>query len=374
MYYVCISFVVGFGLFCGCGDEEKPPSPPRPVKFATIGTASGDVARSFPATIQPRDATQLSFRVGGNLASLNVKMGGTVKKDKLVASLDQGDFKVAVAQAKANFQSAKTTRDTAKSSFRRVEKLFEAGSSSQSDFESAKGQLNSAQAQLGAAGQQVKQAKNQLGYTELRAPFEGIVNSVPVKAGEQVGAGQTVVVVSKGGALEVNVGVPEGVVSLIKVGTPVVVTMSALSEGAMKGEVREVGFVSENSTYPVRIELTTVPPALRPGMAAEARFDFGVRKAGLAVPAAAVGNAESGTFVFLLKKSDGDVYVAHKTTVVLGQLIDNSFELKNGLKAGESVAVAGLATLVDGMKVRLLVPRGTKAAIGAGDGPSESQP
>ena len=341
----------------GCGDEAQPEPAPRPAKYATIQPANAEEARSLPASVQPRDATQLSFRVGGNLAKLNVKMGGTVKRGQLIARLDKADYEVAVAQAQASYQSAKTARDTAQSSFERAEKLFEAGSSSQSDYEAARGQIQSARAQLAAAGQQVKQARNQLEYTELRAPFDGVVNSVPVKAGEQIGSGKTVAIISKGGTLEVSVGVPEGIVSRIKVGTPAVVTMSALSEQPLKGKVREVGFVSENSTYPVRIELDVVPPTLRPGMAAEARFELGVRSTGLVVPAAAVGNADSGSFVFLLEKSNDEVYIVRKKTVVLGELIADSFELKDGLEDGDKVAVAGLANLVDGMKVRLLEPR-----------------
>ncbi|MCG8424627.1 MAG: efflux RND transporter periplasmic adaptor subunit [Proteobacteria bacterium] len=369
--YACLAAFLPL-LAGGCGDETPVPARPRPVKYAVVRAANADEARSFPASVQPRDATQLSFRVGGNLEKLTAKLGGTVKRGQLIASLDQTDYRVAVAQAKASYQSAKTARDTAQSSFERVEKLFEAGSSSQSDYENAKGQLKSAQAQLAAATQQVKQARNQLDYTALRAPFDGVVNSIPVNAGEQIGAGKTVAIISKGGALEVNVRVPEGIVSRIAVGTPAVVTMSALAEGPMQGKVREVGFVSENSTYPVHIELDAVPSALRPGMAAQARFELGQSKTGLAVPAAAVGNAASGPFVFLLETSADQVYIARKKSIVLGDLVAEHFEITKGLEAGDKVATAGLANLVDGMKVRLLQPRSTDTSPGRAA--AEAQP
>ena len=356
--------MLGIPVGLGCGSDPEPPTPPpRPVKYAIIGSGNTDEARSLPASIQPRDATQLSFRVGGNIAKLSIKMGGTVKKGQIIARLDQGDYQVALSQAQASYQSAKTARDTAQSTFNRVEKLFEAGSSSQSDYENAKGQIRSARAQLAASGQQVKQARNQLSYTVLRAPFSGVVNSVPVKQGETIASGKTIAIISKGGTLEVNVGVPEGLVSRIAVGTPAIVTVSVLSQEPLKGKVREVGFVSENSTYPVRIELESIPKALRPGMAAEARFELAARSMALLVPAAGVGRIDSGAFVFLLESSDGDTFIARRHAIVLGKLIADSFEVKKGLKAGDKIATAGLANLVDGMRVRLLNPPPAHAAI-----------
>jgi RND family efflux transporter MFP subunit len=341
-------------LAVGCEESKSAEPPrPRPVRYATIASGTSDDSRMFSATVQARDATQLSFRVGGILARLNVKLGGQVEKGALIGQLDASDYRVALAQAQANYQNAKTQTGVAQSAFRRVEKLYEAGSASLSDYENAKGQLDSARAQLAASGQQVQQARNQLDYTKLVAPFDGVVNSVPVKVGEQIGAGRTIAVVSRGGELEIGVGVPEGMISRIQVGSAAQVHVAAQGEQALSGTVREVGFASESSTYPVRIELDEAPEALRPGMAADVRFDLGTRSAALAVPSSAVGNAESGSYVFLLEPS-GEAYAARKRPVKLGPLIGDDFEVVDGLSAGDKIATAGLSQLVDGMTVRLL--------------------
>ena len=329
-----------------------------------MGSAQDE--QGFAGSVQARDATSLSFRVAGNLAKLHVKMGDHVKQGTLIGQLDQGDYKVALSQSRANYQNAVTVRDTAQSAFRRVEKLYEAGSASQSDYESAQGQLRSAQAQLAAAGQQVKQARNQLSYTELRAPFDGIINSVPVKAGELLSAGQTTAILSKGGELEATVGVPEGIVSRIKTGSSVEVTVSAISAEKLKGKVREVGFASENSTYPIRITFNKPPASLRPGMAAQVRFTLGTSKAGLKVPVSAVGNDANGTYVFFLEQAKENLFTVRKRTVVVGKLRGNWFELQKGLQVGDKVAIAGLANLVDGMTVRLLGPRVVATSPGKG--------
>lgn len=357
----------------GCAKETPSvQKKPRPVRFDIVGSGGVDDARAFSATIQSRDATPISFRVGGTLARLPVKMGDTVKKGQLIAELDASDYKVALAQAQANWQNAKTQVDVASSAFRRVETLYEAGSSSLSDYENARGQLKSARAQLSASGQAVKQAKNQIEYCRLVAPFDGVVESVAVKNGEQVGAARAVAVVSRGGEIEVNVGVPEGVVARIKVGTAATVQVAALGGDALAGKVREVGFATAASTYPVRIELADPPATLRPGMAATAEFELGTRKAALTIPVTAVGNEEKSSYVFFLEPAGGDVFTARKRPVDVGELIGNRFEVKKGVVAGDKIATAGLSKLVDGMQVRLLGGAAT-AAAGAPPAPGKAE-
>lgn len=348
-----LMLIASLAVAVACEKDKQPPRKPRPVRYASVGAGSAGDARVFPATVQARDATQLSFRVGGSLAELVVEKGQTVKKGQLIGRLDASDFEVALAQAQANYQNAKTQRDVARSSFARVERLYEAGSASLSDYESAKGQLKSAEAQLSAAGQQVKQARNQSDYATLESPFDGVVNDVPVKQAQMIQAGQPVAVISKGGELEVSVGVPENMASRIKPGGAAEVTISALGGKSFAGQVREVGFAKESSTYPVRIQLAEPPAELRPGMAADARFELGVKSAALVVPVNAVANAESGSYVFVLEEA-GDHHVARRRDVELGELLGSGFPVTRGLAAGDKVATAGLANLVDGMAVRLL--------------------
>ncbi|MBL4634220.1 MAG: efflux RND transporter periplasmic adaptor subunit, partial [Kofleriaceae bacterium] len=204
---------MSFCIMACSKSTEKPTAKLRPVKYATVGASGVSVAPAISGSIIARDATLLSFRVGGTLAVLNVKMGDTVKKGQLIGKLDDSDYAVALSQAQANFQSAKSQRDAAQNTFNRVERLFESGTSSQADYEGARSTLQAAKAQQSAASQVVKQARNQQGYAVLKSPFAGVVNSVSSKQGESVAAGQPIIIVSRGGELEVSVGIPADMVS-----------------------------------------------------------------------------------------------------------------------------------------------------------------
>ena len=353
---LALCLCAGPALVVGCKKDAKAVEhKPRPVRYAKISTGADTGEKSFAAAIQADDTTQLSFRVAGTLTEVKYKRGDKVKKGKLIAALDDTDYKVTVKQASAQRSSAKTRRNAARTTLNRVEKLFETNSTSLSEYQNAKSQLDAAEAELRAAGQQVAAARNQLAYTKLVAPFAGVVQSVTGNEGEAVPAGRVIAVISKGDALEVKASLPEAFISRISVGTPVRVGVSALGDRKFKGTVSEVAFASEGAAaYPVIVHLDETDSSMRPGMAATATFDLGGGPATLRVPVSAVGNLESGSFVFLLEKAEGEVYTVRKREIVLGELQGEYFAVESGLEQGAMVATAGLSLLLDGMKVRLL--------------------
>ena len=372
-----VAFAAGLFIavfLSGCEREQKPVvKKPRPVRYAKITTGGASGLKSFSASVQAGDTTQLSFRVGGTLAKVAYKRGDKVARGKLIGALDDTDYKVQVAQARAQRQSARTRRDAARTTLNRIEKLYESNSASLSDFQNAKTQLRAAEAELSAAGQQVTAARNQLGYTKLTAPFTGVLQQVAGHAGEAVGPGQVIAVLSKGDQLEVKASLPEAFIARIKVGTPVVVTITALADRQFKGTASEVAFASEGAAaYPVIVALDETDEAIRPGMAATVTFDLESGPEILRVPVSAVGNEESGNFVLLLEpraqtapgatvpddpNSPGaaaQTYVVRKQTVTLGSLSGEFYPVEDGLAEGSLVATAGLSLLLDGMVVRLL--------------------
>lgn len=353
------------GMLAGCEREQKTAvKKPRPVRYTKIATGGESGLKSFSASVQAGDTTQLSFRVGGTLAKVKFKRGDEIKKGKLIASLDDTDYKVQVAQASAQRQSARTRRDSARTTLARIEKMFESNSASLSDYQNAKTQLRAAEADLSAMGQQVAAARNQLSYTKLNAPFSGVLQQVSGNPGEAVGPGQVIAVLSKGDELEVKASLPEAFISRIKVGTPVVVGISALADRTFKGTVSEVAFASEGAAaYPVIVALDESDAAIRPGMASTVTFDLESGPEKLRVPVSAVGNEEAGNYVMLLKPSGaaaGDqagaeqMYTVHKQAIKLGELEGEYFAVEDGLPEGSMVATAGLSLLLDGMTVRLL--------------------
>ena len=125
---------------CDSFDSEAAEPPlPRPVKLVVVEGSTEDSSRSYPATIEAADRTELSFQVGGLIQELPVVEGDEVKEGTLIAQLDQRDYQNQVASAKAQF-------DNAEDEYQRALRLADTNAISQSQLEQRKSQRDIAEA------------------------------------------------------------------------------------------------------------------------------------------------------------------------------------------------------------------------------------
>ncbi len=351
----CLSILVTVCFSCG-KTEEKKAEVVRPVKYQKVVPGGGIQTRSFTGTSVSGTETRLSFKVGGTVNSLRVKIGEEVSKNTLLATLDDSDYELQYEQADAAVKNADASEEQAKANFERVRSLYENGSTSLSNFESAKASYESAKANESSLKKSRKLAKAQLEYTRLYSPIRGKISSVDAEVNENVAAGQQVLVLSSEGDLEVNLGVPESFISSINVQDVVSITFSAAPGQTFRGVVSEVGFNinSQTSTYPVVIKLDDPENQVRPGMAASVTFEKRQDHPEelLLVPAQAVGEDENGNFVYTLIAED-EFYLVKRQAVTVGTLTGEGFQITDGLVEGDLIATAGLQMLLEGMKVRL---------------------
>lgn len=367
------SFLLVIFLFSACGEEEKPVEVEsiRPVKYGEVILSGDALSETFSGAAQSSKESKVSFKVGGTITRLNVKVGDVVRQGQVIARIDPTDYNIQFQQSVANNKSSETQIQSANSqlinsraTYQRVEKLYENNSVSISEFEQAKSALElaeasyrAAQAQANAAETQVQSAQNQVRYANLLAPFSGVVTSLMVEENEIVGSGTPVATVSAVTNPEISVGIPEVFISKVKKNQAVDIVFSALTDQVFSGKVYEVGFSSlGGSTYPVSVRIDKPTAEIRPGMAADVRFSFSDKKSEvqrMVTPTASVGEDNNGHFVFGLIKA-GDNYSVKKKIIQIGQLTEAGFEVKSGLAKGDLVATAGLNTLLDGMTVKLM--------------------
>lgn len=360
----------------------------RSIKYAKIQKSTGAETHTFSGSVIAKNEVALSFKVSGTLNSMNVKPGDKVKKGQIIATIDPTDYTIqsnqAVSQkegaianeqsAEANVKSAESQLINAQASYDRVAQLYENNSvalseyqqtkasldAAKAQYESAQSQLNSASTQVTTANQQLLSAANQVSYTQLYAPINGVITDVAVDANEMVGSGSPIAVVSSIDQMLVEVGVPEIFISRLKKGQAAIIKLPSLSEQSFEAEIVEIAFASgTTTTYPVKLKIINPIEEIRPGMATEVDFEITtsqkIAKHLTIVPIKAVASGTEGNYVFRLveDKEDGK-YVAEKVSVQLGSITDNGYIINKGLNSGDLVAVAGLNSLYDGKIVKLL--------------------
>jgi len=342
-----------------CGAEPPPPPPLRPVRAETVFSTGGERTRTFPGTARSGTESRLSFRVGGAVLEIPVRVGDLVRPGQLIARLDEEDYSLRVREADAGLQQARAQEQNAEASYQRVRDLFEADNASRADLDGALAAFQSAEASVGAAEQRLQLARQQLSYTRLTAPLAGAVAAVNVEVNENVQAGQSIVLLTSGDELEVEVAVPEALISQISEGDRTETGFDALPGRRFPATVREVGVAVARgaSAYPVTVVLDDADPALRSGMAAEVAFTFhGVGRPDVyVVPSFAVGEDDGGRFVYVVEAApDGEGEgIVHRRAVTVGDLTTEGLEVLSGLRDGDRVVTAGVSRIEDGLRVRL---------------------
>ena len=345
-------------LLISCNkEEEQQEMVLRPVAYKEVGISESEISRTFSGKATNEKVVNLSFRNNGIITEFNLKLGQEVKKGELLAKLDNVQARLNYENSLSSLNSAQSQMNTSKLSLDRVRSLFEKGSASLSDYEAAKNAYRAAEAAYESAVRGVSIQEEQLSYGYIYAPDNGVIARVNTEIDENVSAGQIIAVLNEGSKMTIALGLPENVINLVRIGMKVTVEISSIKEQTFEGEISEVSpsVDSQSSTYPVSVRILNASDEIKSGMAANVTFQFGVTatsKGSLVIPAASVGEDNNGNFVFLIDDAGEKIFVK-KQAIKIGELTSRGFEVTEGLKAGNKIAVAGLQTLLDGQEIRL---------------------
>jgi len=351
------TLVCGVAL-AGCDDAEQAaaPAPVRAIKYMTLEAGLENQRRRISGVVEAGTTSVVAFQTGGQVVELAKKVGDTVEAGDLLARLDPEPLRLRLASAQSEVAKARAAVTDADSKYSQQKQLFEKGYATRTNFESALASQRGARGDLGVAQSQLDIAKRDLAKSELRAPFGGVVAKRTTDVFEEVSAGQAIFTLQTEGEYEVKVSLPETLINVVNLGDKTNVLIPLAREAAYPGVVSEIAPLAEGvNAYPVTVKLLDASGPLRPGMSAEALFEFPTPggSAGFTVPIAALKPlvGEEGGELFVFK--DGAL-TARKVRVV--NVRDNALQIVGDIAAGEVIATAGVSLLYDGMPARLFDP------------------
>ncbi|MEC3906783.1 efflux RND transporter periplasmic adaptor subunit [Tamlana sp. 2201CG12-4] len=357
-YRIKLLLLVVVILVASCGKKkEEEIKVIKPISYQEVGYLGGEKSRTFSGTSRTDKVVNLSFRSAGIVTVFDIKIGQLVEKGQLLGKLDNVQARLNYENAVSSLNSAESEMNTSKLNLDRTRSLYEKGSSSLSDYESAKNIFRTASASHQSAKRTVAIQQDQITYGYLYAPEDGTIASISAEVNENVNAGYVVAVLNVSGDMEISLGLPESVINNVKQGMNVAISFSSIGSGDFKGQVSEVApsIDASTSTYPVRVKVLNPTSEIRSGMAASVTFNFGKdvnNENVLVIPAKSVGEDDKGNFVFLINDKDG-LGTVKKQHVKIGTLTSEGFQILEGLSHGEKIATAGLQTLLDGQEVKL---------------------
>ncbi len=352
-------------LIASCSPGTKPESKIEPVPVVIGNVHYGEFNQTTfvsGSVVSPDAPSTLNFLVSGKVLFVGPREGDYVRRGQKMAVVDPLDYRLGAAAAAAQLEQAKVGLRRAEEEYGRMKSLYDSKSLAPNDFEKFQASLDSAGEKVRQAAADDELAKKRLSDATLVAPIDGYVDMRGIEPGETASPGKAVFRIVRLNPIEVNAGVPETDLHLVRVGQKAVVTLPALPGQSFEGTVRliNVGADQGTRTYMTRIVLPNPKHLLKVGMVAETKIARDRKTYMMTLPGEAiVRDAQGATIVFVYYPEQRRVY---SKRVKVGALAGTDVEIKEGLSGKESVVFAGQDRLRDGVPVTIASQPAEKAS------------
>ncbi len=384
----------------------------RPVRAIRVADTTRLSETAFPGRASAGQEVNLSFRVSGPLITRSVDLGDQVKQGAVVARIDPRDFEVVlrntqaqlersrseleamrqarpedVRRAQANADKARAAVKLAGQELARLQNIQaqDSGAVAQVSIDRAEDKKSEADAALRNALEELRIAKigarkediaakeaeiaslaatvdaasDNLSYTYLRAPFEGIITQTYVENFETVVTKQPILRLLNPSSIEFTIFIPEGLIGYAPYVQTVTVRFDALADIEVEAKIKEIGKEASQATrtYPVTLVMDQPPGVeILPGMAGKAfvtaQLPEEAKEVGIEIPATAVFSVGDPGKSYVWVVDDTDKTLSRRE-VQIGQLTSFGIMVKAGLEAGEWIVVKGVHSLAEGQQVRI---------------------
>ena len=340
--------------------------PPPPPKVDVATPVQKSITRYLDATgnTAPVKSVDLVARVQGFLQAINYKDGSPVKEGTTLFTIEPETYKLKVDQAQAAEAGAQASLKQAELDYKRQVDLVQKQAVSQSTLDTSTSNRDNAQANLQQAQANTRIAQVNFGYTNVAAPFDGIVTAHLVSVGELVGVASptqlaTIVALDP---IYVNFNVNEQDVLRVRAEArrrgitienlrqlPVEIGLQTETGYPHKGTMDYISpqLNQSTGTLAVRGILNNPDRLLLPGYFVRVRVPYDEKANALLVPDVALGSDQSGRYVLVVNAEN----VVEQRKVQTGPLEGDLRVIESGLKADDKVVIGGLLRAIPGQKV-----------------------
>ena len=339
---------------CSNDQRESDVKKDNPVTV-TVTTAEMQSKHSIQSSGQvvSGETAMISTRVMGFITDIKVKPGDKVQKGQLLVTISNGDILAKRAQAHAMVSEAEAAMLDAQKDYERYTELFKQQSASQKELENITLNYNSIKAKAEAARQMQNEADAMLAYTNLTAPFAGVITQKNADAGSMANPGMPILTLEQSGSFQVNTSVTESDIDQVKVGADARIIIESIGR-MLAGKVSEVSPSSQMSggQYLVKVRIPdSEKNGLHSGMYAKVSIEVSDERGNVnhsvMVPASAIVNKDQLNGLYTI--SEGQTALLR--WVKLGKKEGEQVEVLSGLTSDEKFILTAEGKLYNGVPV-----------------------
>ncbi|AWM14111.1 hypothetical protein DI487_09770 [Flavobacterium sediminis] len=328
-------------IVSGCGNKEQKSTEKGteayPVSVKEITVSEQPEKLTYSGSIEADNTVSIGFSVAGRVTVVYVQEGEHVSKGQLLAAIEPDTYQ-------NNLDVASAGLEQAQDNFNRLDQLYKKNSLPERDYIAAKVALAQAKANSQSATKNLKD-------TKLYASFSGIVTQKNTEAGATAAPGIPAFTLVKTDKVYAVAAITENEISSLKIGAEAQVSIPSLNK-EVSGKVTIINPQADNfsKTYTVKVRLDNANGQLLPGMITDIIISTGKNQKGIIVPAQAlVRDPDNINYVFVAKENN----IAIKKRVSISKITGtNDVVVSKGLQAGDRLIISGQTNLEDGSSVK----------------------
>lgn len=321
------------------------------VQLFTVESGTSGSVSEYPGRVKAAEEVNMAFKVSGNLLRVLPEEGAYVRSGQLLAELDPRDYQLQYDATLAEYNKVKAEAD-------RVIRLWGDSAVSADAYDKARYGLQQITAKL-------DNARNQLEYTRLTAPFDCYVQRRLFEPPSVVSAGMPVVMLISAGAPEVEINLPASAYRNRQHIAGFSARFGADAEATRLPLISYAPQANANGLYTVRLAVpSTAAERPTPGMSVMVSVQFDgtastAKDTSVTIPSAALFESEGRSMVWVY----ADSTVTAREVTVSALHVDGTATVSSGLQGGERVVSAGVHSLSEGQRVHPL-PQASSTNVG----------
>jgi len=321
----------------GEGKDKPKVAKPVPVEVALVDRRSIAASYVTTAALEAPNEAMVVAKTSGVLLQLRAEEGDAVRAGQVLAKIDPERARLEVARSEAALRKLEAEYARSRELFERKLIAADANERIRFDVDTQRAAYNL--------------ARLELSYTDVVAPFDGVVAQRMVKEGNLINVNQTMFRVVDAARLEAVLNVPERELATLRAGLPVRLSVDALPGVAVEGTIDRISPVVDaaTGTFRATATFTDAEGRLKPGMFGRIAVVYEQRGDTLTVPRLALLEDGDGATVFVVRGG-----AVEKRSIVLGYVNGEFAEVRSGLEEGERVVTAGKVAVRDGTKVEVI--------------------
>ncbi|MDI6746055.1 MAG: efflux RND transporter periplasmic adaptor subunit [Rhodocyclaceae bacterium] len=354
--------------------EKKPSGPPPTLITATqVKSSAFEVTENTLGTLETVINPKIGAEVAGKVSQVLAVAGMPVKKGATLAVIDPADFLLQNQAEQADVKRLEALLAQQGKLVERQQSLVAKGFLSQNAADDALAQRTAIASQLAAAQARAGIGKRSVGKTTVTAPFDGVIESRMIAAGDYVKLGDPLFQIISNQRLRAHLPFPESAAPRLARGQLVQITSPQAPGKVFSAQISDIRpAVSESSrALDVIVDLDSAG-LLRAGGTVNASVRIAAKAAALVVPEQSVVLRPAGKVVYVIVDADGK-RIAQQRIVQAGAKKDGVIEIIAGLQEGELVAQDGAGFLTNGATVSIKEPAKPGGAGGKAENKGKPQ-